>query len=523
MEINPSPAFIMFSFPEWSDLGGAQPDRMTQDGWDAMLMALNQMHYYYSGQVFKETVPGEYETGEEPPLMFPVGMNIVKVMCHTHTDAMFGEHDGTPIQFAVRDGLEETDADRKAIELLLQIFEANDMSSTLWETELDRNVYGGGALRAGIVYSSGTLTPNAKEPHERIRIQRITRNSFFPVFDPENPNELLKTVIVSNVSPDQAQLKYNFTTTERLVRTEVWTARDYKIFYNDEDDPRIVGANTFGIIPSSYIPRYRSSSPLGDSLAGELIPVQDEFNARMADISEAVNYGSNPIMWGINMPRGFNSENFPLGPGAMWDLGKSIGGYTPEVGALEIKNTVQSGTLDFMRLIYSWVETSAEAPPIAFGKDDGGGQRSGITLELRMWPLIKAVRRSRNYMRTGIRRLIKIIGLMLKQKGFTDVPVRAVDSILSGRIVPVFDPIMPRDHQAIVDEVVKLMSTEPKTISLETAQRILGRGPAEVTKILAMVSEMLLENSSTQDGDNENNRIKEKEDKRPDLKESNNG
>lgn len=517
----------MITFPEWSDLGGAQPDRTSEDNWNAMLMDLNRREYYFSGQVFKETVPGEYSEGEEPPLMFPIGMNIVKSMVLAHTDAMFGEHEGTPIQFAVREDLEETAADRAAIDLLTAIFEHNNMASTLWETELDRNKFGGGAIRVNLGYS------NATQPHERVRITRVQRHAYFPVFDPEDANRLLKLTTVVHLSPEQVYEKYG-TKAERdvVTRAEVWTLRDYKTYIDGKINTSASGANPWGIIPSIYIPRYRSSNPLGDCLVDDLIPVQDDFNARAADISEAINYGAHPILTGVNLPRGFNADNFPLGSGAMWDLGKSIGGYEPKVAAIEMKNVVQPGTMDFVNLIYSWAEVAGETPPIAFGKDDGGGQRSGITLELRMWPLLKAIRRSRNYLHAGIRGLIRTIGIILAQKKYSDVPVRAVESILAGRIVPVFHPTMPRDQQALVDEVQKLLSTEPPAISIETAQKILGRGPAEVTRILSMLENRKYwdknepeEAPPVIDGMNKENIQKEafKEDERPDLKEKRNG
>ena len=48
--------------------------------------------------------------------------------------------------------------------------------------------------------------------------------------------------------------------------------------------------------------------------------------------------------------------------------------------------------------------------------------------------------------------------------------------------------ILPKDHQATVDEVVKLFSTNPPSISLETSQKILGRGVGEVDRIMEMIS-----------------------------------
>jgi hypothetical protein len=106
-----------------------------------------------------------------------------------------------------------------------------------------------------------------------------------------------------------------------------------------------------------------------------------------------------------------------------------------------------------------------------------------------MWPLIKAVKRSRNYLRSTLSRALQITGAILGQKRLTEVPIRSIDSMTEGRIVPYFYPVMPRDQQAIVDEVVKLLSCKPPAISMETAQKILGRGTGEVERIKAMIAD----------------------------------
>jgi hypothetical protein len=67
-----------------------------------------------------------------------------------------------------------------------------------------------------------------------------------------------------------------------------------------------------------------------------------------------------------------------------------------------------------------------------------------------------------------------------------------LDRINKSIVVPVIAPVLPRDHQTVVDEVVKLLSTEPKGISLETAQKDLGRGPGEVDRIKTMMADKVL-------------------------------
>jgi hypothetical protein len=191
------------------------------------------------------------------------------------------------------------------------------------------------------------------------------------------------------------------------------------------------------------------------------------------------------------MPKGFNSKNYPIAPNAFWDLGRSFGsgGANPEVGLLQAQNPVPDAAFKHIQFVYDWVRTSSFAPPIAFGEDNGGGQRSGVTLEIRLWPLLKAVRRSRSYMATGLQRAMRITGKILAQKKFTDVDKDIIPGLLEGNLTTQFHHVLPRDQAAIVDEVVKLLSTNPPAISLESAQEALGRGMSEVTRIVTMMAE----------------------------------
>ena len=60
----------------------------------------------------------------------------------------------------------------------------------------------------------------------------------------------------------------------------------------------------------------------------------------------------------------------------------------------------------------------------------------------------------------GIRRMAVMSAKIMKQKKFPGVSVRALDKIINGEVLPVLSDIMPRDHQSIVDEVVKLMQLQ---------------------------------------------------------------
>jgi hypothetical protein len=468
-------------FPDWSDLGLGNLNSDTRDMWEAELMRLENARYYFDGLVFEEKV--DLEAGvTDTPLLYPVGMNLVKMLCLAQADSTYGEWEETPVRFAIYRNKTGSAADTEALELASDILANSQAQSMLWELELDRNVFGGAAIK---------IFPDLSNP-PYIRWTRVPRQMFFPIWDPDSPDELLEVYIAVPMTQEQAKAKYglNEPTRETIWRVEHWTRKYYE---NTLDGKRIAefsGVNPWGIVPFQYIPRLRFNNWWGESLVKDVAPVQDELNMRAADVGEAINYNAHPTRWGMNMPRNFNAKNFPIGSNSFWDLGRSIGSSPPpQVGMLESKSAVAPGVFEYVNFLYDWSRTSVFAPPIAFGEDNGGGQRSGITLEIRMWPLIKATRRSRAYLFSGIQRALKTSAKILQQKRFEDIPIRPLDSIAQGRIVPVFDPIMPRDQAALVDKVVKLMSTDPPSISLETAQVILGRGVSEVEKIRDMLED----------------------------------
>ncbi len=468
---------MQLNIPFYSDLGDIT--NQTAEDWQAHYQLLLEYNKYFTGAVFKEKVPIEKGADEEDaPLLYPVGINIVRMLALSQADAVFGTWNEEIFRFGVRTDEEETDTDKKAIQLASEIMFGSDISSLAWELEVDRNVYCGGAFK--IVFDI------ASPGH--IKWRRVKPGSFYPIYDPDDPDKLLEVYIYVEMTREQAKAKYGINSTNDVVaRVEHWTSSTYE---NKVDGKRIdaySGVNPWGVVPFVYIPRMRTSNWWGDALTAELMEPQDEINMRIADLGEAINYNAHPIRWGRNLPRSFSPGNFPIASDMLWDLGKTLGqSPPPEVGVIEIKNPVSEGAFNYVEFLYDWSRTSSFSPPIAFGEDEGGGQRSGATLEIRMWPLIRAVKRSRGYLEAGYLRALNISAKILKQKKLrTD----ALNPILESRLVPHFAEIMPRDHGATVDEVVKLLSLSPPAISLETAQKLLNRGPGEVERIKKMLDD----------------------------------
>ena len=464
-------------FPPWSDLSTVS--NQTRSGWEGEIALRTRFRKYFDGEVFRDRVRMSGETiGDynDMPLLYPLGLNMVKMICLAQTDALFGEWKDGIISFETKPDLVTGSDHERASGILNDILAHSNGNSMLWEIALDRNVYGGAVIK---------VSPSLVDKGH-IKWTRIPLEAFFPVWDPDDPNILLECWVVVTMTGEQAKAKYGIGEggPQIVTRVEHWTKTLYENILNGTRIDAYSGANPWGFVPYVYIPHYRSTHFWGISLTEDLIPIQDELNAVLADAGEAINYNSHPVRWGINLPRAFNAKNFPLSPNAMWDLGRQMpGGDKPEIGILEANHPVSAETFQYIDFLYDWGRTTSFTPPVALGADEGGSQRSGQTLQIRMIPLLRANRRSRSYMGNGIQRIITMTGMILKQKNFPDIPSRAIEKMLTMEIVPHFAELLPMDHQAIVDEVVKLLSTEPQGISIDTAQKILGRGSGEVSRI----------------------------------------
>jgi len=468
------------NFPEFSDLSNVSAS--TKSGWEQHLAILQEYYYYISGQVFKEKVPSNIP--EDAADMYPLQMNLCKMMAKAQSDSMFGEWEDQIFKYVVKDGADSDDTSKKATGLLDSIMSASSANSMFWELEFMRNAFRGAPLK---------ITPTLTYPYIKWSMPPV--ESFMPIWDPEDENKLLEVYIVYEITRDQARLAYGYDGGGKDIvwRVEHWTKGTYVNTIDNKPMPEFSGANPWGFVPFTYIPRVRTTDWFGDALTDELMPIQDELNARLADVGEAINYNAHPVRWGRNLPKGFNTKNFPIDPNAMWDLGKTIGNSpAPEVGMLEAKAAVGQGVMDYIQFIYDWGRTSSSTPAIAFGEDEGS-QRSGTTLEIRMWSLVKSIRRSRSYLAEGVIRAVKMSGEILKQKGHSDISSKVIARLIDGSIVPSLADVLPKDHQAIVDEVLKLRSTQPApSISLETSQKILSRGAGEVDRIKSELADKVL-------------------------------
>jgi len=95
-------------------------------------------------------------------------------------------------------------------------------------------------------------------------------------------------------------------------------------------------------------------------------------------------------------------------------------------------------------------------------------------------------------MTTGLKDALRISAEILYKKKISTVSSWAVQKLIKKELTPKYAPVLPRDQAAIVDEVVRRMSTTPPSIGLETAVKKLGDGTGEVNRIKSDLEDDLL-------------------------------
>ena len=136
-------------FPDFSDFGDVSND--TRMFWESEFSLREKYARYFDGAVFKETIDLEQPVDGEEVLMYPVGLNLVKMLCLAHADGLFGEWKDQIVSFeAKRDDVTD-DAALNAIEILNNIVLNSNGNSVLWEAALDREIYGGAVFKVAPV------------------------------------------------------------------------------------------------------------------------------------------------------------------------------------------------------------------------------------------------------------------------------------------------------------------------------------------------------------------------------------
>lgn len=421
--------------------------------WQRKFADYDRFRYYITGEVFKELADPE---DAESPLRYPLKINLCEDVADIETSYFWGEHgDDDLVQFNIpplKHGREQpselaqTQAGRIE-ERLTQLWRNNKINSMLDQAYYDSFTDGG-------IYFRQRYDPALMA----VQIQPLLAQYVFPRWHPLDLNKLLEVVISFEMLKSDAKDLFGIegdSSGTTCLYWEKWTPFTFEqAIDNVVVEDRI---NPYGFIPIVYIPRLRTGADFyGRSGVSPLIGIQNQINERMADLGDGINYNSHPIRWVKNYPG--NVDEMPLGADALWDLGtetQTMG--DPEVGVLESRSDYQGAT----RYIQTLVETAqdlAHVPPIARGRDEGS-QRSGVTLIVRMLPLVKMINRVRIWWNDGLTEISRqalVIDATWNKRSYT------LAEVYEHLIRPKFWPILPKDEQVLVDQNIALVNAALK-------------------------------------------------------------
>lgn len=424
-----------------------------ESDWQRKYSDYDRFRYHITGQVFTELADPD---DPESPLRYPLKINVAEDVADIETSYFWGEHgDDDLVQFnipALKHGREQPSelaqqTAGKIEERLTQIWHRNKINSMMDQAYFDCFTDGG-------IYFRQRYDP----VFQTVQIQPLLAQYVFPRWHPLDLNKLLEVVISFEMWKSDARDIFG-TEGDGPGRTCLYWERWTPFTFEQSIDNVVITdqINPYGFIPIVYIPRLRTGADFyGRSGVDPLIGVQNQINERMADLGDGINYHSHPIRWVKNYMG--NVDDLPLGPDDVWDLGTSSTTMgEPEAGVL----TSPSDYAGSMRYIQTLVETAqdiAHVPPIARGRDEGS-QRSGITLIVRMLPLVKLINRIRIWWRDGLSEISQQALVMDRQ---WNARVYAMDELYAHEIKPKFWPILPKDEQALIDQNIALVTADLK-------------------------------------------------------------
>jgi hypothetical protein len=423
---------------------------------------------WYSGSALQST----QQQGSKSIDIYPLHINPIRSACLKHSYALFGEFpddiSGTLVSpRVILTSKQEKELSSAVEDALTKIWYDNNGASLMMQNGLLSQIYGGCIFKLSWI-------PEPKPG--KIRIEVVHPAEFIATPYANDYWRLKSAWIVRKIHRDTAK-EYNVTiASEYGYYIEWWKEDEFQVLINDNpivtDIPngqRVMGGkNPFGFVPFVYIPHQRADTFIGESIVTDAaIGITKELNLREADAGDATSDQSHSVLAMRNV-RG-TPQMKVLGNNTSYvDLGASQNitntGGEPDLFSVT-RSEITGPVLDLIDELREEIRREVFVPAIAEGIDKGS-QRSAATLVMRMWPLTSHIKSERAHWSTGLTVLHKMILTVLEmKKGLYGITKKHLDVPLKNK----WYPILPRDRQAFVEELVAR-----RGVDIGSLQHILG-------------------------------------------------
>lgn len=472
------------------------------DMWSDQINRMSSWWRWWRGDPFNEVI--EEGTDTTPPVYrYPLRINTLRQICRIHNAMLWGRtrrNDGTILQTRVLPPVSFTGEQKRdesmagfattAERILDFVWKQSNQSAILWEGGLLGQFLGGYYLQLmNLTGVRASVVP--------LGIKMVYPDFVLPIPNPDDPYELFEAYVTYRVSGAAAKQKFGPLSAKQekagyVIYTQHWTRETYGEYIDGQPlvntyagvfNTKIIEIqherpNPFGFVPLVYIPRMRSGAFMGDPITPEIVGLMAEYNSRYGDLGDIVDQSAQNMWQGSNMAS--NPVWDKLADGTPFlNLGSKQPGPYSENPTFEPKRPEQlsESTLKYPQQLRTDMYRESMTSPVTFGDDPGGGQRSGETLLIRMFPTLAMADASRAFADPGIRRmeqyvLLAIARLKLKIPGvakFEESDVSLLD------ITHVWNPSIPRDD----DKDTNRRVTEVGGSTMSIYDAVAGRSDVE--------------------------------------------
>ena len=298
--------------------------------------------------------------------------------------------DHRPLVHPLTNGVEARREAVAAETLLREVWDANDLARLDIETEIDTATLGDGAFKVTwdeherrVIVSAPDLQGLYVWWHGD-DVRRVARVAARYEMAAESLAEQTGRAprAIGGVRPATVEV------------VEVWTPARFDLWVQDElIESRV---NPYGAIPYVIYPNLpRPKQFWGVSDIEPIKEPLEELNRALTQLGRILELSGNPIAVLENVEE---ARDIAVQPGAVWEI--------PDQARAYLLDLLQGGGVrlhvDYVGLIYRTLHDLAETPRIAFG--DGQGDRSGISLQMELDPLLRRVARKRLIRTAAMRR-----------------------------------------------------------------------------------------------------------------------
>lgn len=454
------------------------PEEFPRELWDEQEARYQSYWAWWRGDFLEETV-GEDPDGN-PIYKFPLKINPIRSIARIHNGMLWGETGDNvqslnkvrvlPKKDRVSGDVPEEDRKLAAFlsSVIGEVWEQSDDVSQKQEAGLVSQVLGGS-------YFQICHDPWRTDLEIPLTVRYLQADMVLPVWANDKNYELLKVYIVYRIPISVANERFgvdidiaNSPLATMATYVEVWDRQTQNIYVNGKQikqvthdtpiGPMVVNyenrPNPFGAVPVVYIPRIREGFFYGNSFIPEVVGMIQELNGRFADTGDIIRDTNRRVWVGKNLSQNPRFRKMDKSGVEFIDIGKTNPAIKAEPDLKPIDPPTFSPQINgFTGLLRSQIDREAAVSEIAYGVDEGS-QRSGTTLQIRMWPTINIAKSQRANWSTGIKRisrmaLFAMISLGIKPDGFKILP----SHLLSRRITVDWYPFLPLDEDQLTNTI----------------------------------------------------------------------